>query len=146
MDPFLHQPRWLEGDWHTTTAILGSCFRPLWADFITLVNVYDKACLSLVCLNIQLTLSIPDKMDSQEILQVVSQCVFNPEVFQRPDNTGAGRRHNQTRTIQANAGQHVKRADVPERRANRQVRFYLLTLKPIDDDYYEGYYVPYDSW
>lgn len=72
-----------------------------------------------VCLNIRLTLSIPDEMNSQEILQVVPQRVFNPEVFQRPDNTGARSCHNQTRTIQANAGQHVKRVDIPGQKANR---------------------------
>lgn len=73
-------------------------------------------------------------MDSQEILQVIPQGVFNLEVFQRPDNTGAGSCHNQTGPIQANAGQHVKRTDVPGQKANRHVTFYLLTLKAINDD------------
>lgn len=50
-----------------------------------------------------LTLWRPDKPYSQEVLQVVEECVAYSEVLMSPYSTGAARSHDEVRPVQSNA-------------------------------------------
>lgn len=78
---------------------------------IAISTVFLIYCPALLVLPVQipesrriLTLWRPDEADGQEVLQVVEQGVFDPEVLLRPDSAGTGSCHHQPGTVQADAG------------------------------------------
>lgn len=53
------------------------------------------------------TLWSPDEPDSQEVLQVVEKNIFDLEVLLHPDGARTAGRHDEPRSVQADAGQPV---------------------------------------
>lgn len=58
-----------------------------------------------------LTLWCPHEAHSQEVLQVVEECVANSEVLLGSDSTGAAGGHNKARPIESDARQTVVGVD-----------------------------------
>lgn len=60
---------------------------------------------------VRLTVWSPDKANSEEVLQVIEQNIFDLKVFFHPDGTWTACSHDKPRAIQTDAGEPGKMED-----------------------------------